>query len=201
VKIIQSYIDFILPNMEGWCSREKAVDLANTIAREKPKTAVEIGVFAGRSLLAIALTLPEGATVIGIDPWASDASIKGFEDENKVWWGKVDHDRIFLECALVIKFLAIKNIRIFRLTAQQALEQNHIPTAIDFLHIDGNHSKESSCYDVTNYVPRVTPGCQVWFDDCDWNTTQKAQQLLSETCALERTITSGISVCGVYRKR
>lgn len=197
----QTYIDFILPNMEGWCSREKAVDLVNTVWKAKPKTAVEIGVFAGRSLLAIALTLPEGSTVIGIDPWAADASIRGFDDENKTWWAQVDHDRIYTECTLAIKLLGIKNIRLFRLTAEQALAQGHIPDVIDFLHIDGNHSEESSCFDVANYVPRVPSGKAVWLDDLEWPCTQKAQAILFETCKLERTIVSGTAVCGVFIKR
>lgn len=197
----QTYIDFILPNMEGWCSREKAVDLANTIWKSKPKTAVEIGVFAGRSLIAIALTLPEGSTVIGIDPWTVDASIQGFDDENKDWWAQVDHMKIYVECAMTLKLLGIKNVRLFRLTAEQALAQGHIPDVIDFLHIDGNHSEESAAFDVRNYVPRVPAGKEIWLDDMDWLTTKKAQTIISETCDLERTITSGTSVCGVYRKR
>lgn len=194
---IQAYIDFVLPNMHGWCDREKAVELANAVHRAKPFWAVEVGVFAGRSLITIALVLNPGATVIGIDPWSRDASLRGLQGEDEAWWSKLDHEEIYRECLVAVKLLGVKNARLYRETSQQAFEEGHVPPTIDFLHIDGNHSEEASCYDVAHYVPRVPSGGAVWFDDCDWKTTGKAQQLLGTLCDLERMVGN----CGVYRKK
>jgi hypothetical protein len=49
---------------------------------------------------------------------------------------------------------------------------------IDILHQDSNHSEEISCEEVELYWNKVKPGCFWVFDDTDWPTTKKAQDLL-----------------------
>ena len=56
--------------------------------------------------------------------------------------------------------------------------------SIDFLHIDGNHSEESSVFDVTYWLPKVKKGGVICFDDAWWESTQKAIKLLLQDCDL-----------------
>jgi len=50
--------------------------------------------------------------------------------------------------------------------------------SIDFLHQDSNHSEEISCMEVELYHNKVKPGGTWVFDDTNWPTTKKAQDLL-----------------------
>jgi hypothetical protein len=50
--------------------------------------------------------------------------------------------------------------------------------SIDLLHQDSNHSEEISCEEVELYWNKVRPNGYWVFDDTDWPTTKKAQNLL-----------------------
>lgn len=207
---LTSYITTTLPKMNGWCSPEKATALAEAVLDERPKLCIEIGVFAGRSLFAIALALKANTygRVIGIDPWLAAASTAGFEHDpaNRDWWGgKVDHEAIYKECHDLRFFLGVDfYCDLYRGTSEQFYQassaftyyDNPVKPVIDLLHIDGNHSEASALYDVNHYVPLVRPGGIVAFDDLSWATTKPAQKRLAELCTLERTVTD----CGFYRR-
>lgn len=205
---IVTYIHHVLPNTEGWCSPEKATFLANHVLTHKPTVCVEIGVFAGRSLYAIALALKHNGSgsVLGIDPWDSGASIKGFEDDppNKTWWAKCDHNYIYREFMRKLELLNLAPwVDVFTGTSKQALsvlnivKNRYMPRFIQLLHIDGNHSQEQALFDVNNYVPLVEPGGYVVFDDCDWLTTKRAQERLAELCDSKEMIGN----CGVFQAK
>lgn len=198
-KEIGDYLQRYLPRAHGWCSEEKGFALAKHVLENRPTMCVEIGVFAGRSLVAMALACRENShgIVYGIDPWDPKASSEGFFDENKVWWNAVNHEEIFHHCGALVKiFDVIDFVRMIRATNRDALAQ--IPRGpIDLLHIDGNHSEESSVFDVENYVPRVILGGFVWFDDTDWNTTKKAQSILMKSC--EKV--NQVGTCAILRKK
>ena len=50
--------------------------------------------------------------------------------------------------------------------------------SIDFLHQDSNHSEKISCEEVELYHKKVKKN-GIWvFDDTNWDTTKKAQELL-----------------------
>lgn len=199
---ITTYTRHIMPNMHGWCSPEKAEELARRIIEIKAFTCLEIGAYAGRSLIAMALALKHlgGGCAIGIDPWESDASIKGFEGDaaNREWWSKCDHDMIFRLCRAHIKLYGADNVILLPHTSQEARKMIHPP--LDLLHIDGNHSEEQSVFDVENYVPLVRSGGTVVFDDTNWSTTARAQQLLANLCAFEKFVESPGQQCAFYRK-
>jgi len=206
---ITSYITSRLDNsspkrMEGWCTPEKAEALARVVLDRTPELAIEIGVYAGRSLFAIALAMREvspTARVLGIDPWSPSASIAGFETDqaNRDWWMRLDHTAIYRECVTVQSELALTNVHLFRGTAALALPALAFacsPPAIDLLHIDGNHSEASALFDVESYVPLVRPGGTIAFDDVDWETTKHAQARLATLCSLDRMVGN----CGFYTR-
>lgn len=180
---IDSYIRTCLPKMEGWCPPDKATSIAVDILNHQPEVCVEIGVFAGRSLLAAALALKENGrgVIYGIDPWTPDASSEGFVegDANRVWWGKLDHNVIMQQFLDYIALLGVQDsIRVVRKTNREALPEITLVSPIDWLHIDGNHSVELARYDVENYVPLVRSGGRIWFDDVDWGSTASALSLM-----------------------
>src|SRR4051812_47320274 len=76
---------------EGWCTVDKAKTLAASVLAIRPGTVVQIGVWAGRSLIPMALACQSvhKGIVIGIDPWSPDASAEGQIGENLAWWKDV----------------------------------------------------------------------------------------------------------------
>jgi len=55
-------------------------------------------------------------------------------------------------------------------------------TAIDFLHIDGDHREASAVSDVENWLPKVKTGGIICIDDAWWESTQKAVEMLLVEC-------------------
>src|SRR5271170_6961170 len=82
-----SRIATTLPTLDGWATSEKGCTLAALVLANKPKLVVEIGVFAGRSLLPMALALKANGSgkVIGIDPYDSQESAKDEFPDSAVW--------------------------------------------------------------------------------------------------------------------
>lgn len=196
----ETYIVTVLPKMEGWCTPEKARRIVELVQDNKAEIYVEIGVFAGRSLFAAALTQIQcfvNPVAVGIDPWSAHESTSGFNDENAKWWGKLDHDAIYNKCRMSLSSLGLTPIcYLLRCSSLEAVRLVLRLSPIDILHIDGNHSEESSCRDVENYEPLVRPGGIILFDDTDWSHTKRAQTILSERAEL----LTPVGACGVYRK-
>lgn len=167
----------------------------------KPEHAVEIGVYAGRSLIAMALAMNElsHGTAWGIDPWSAEASMKGFSDPvNRGWWGKLNHNTIKQSCETTMVKMGVANrIHLIQMTNRTGFEEikSKMPK-IDFLSIDGNHSPEESCFDVENYVPMVPSGAPIFFDDVDWKETEQAVHLMLKTCKLKEIVDN----CGIFVK-
>ena len=184
----REYLKNVLPTMNGWCTYDKAMDLIQDVINRKPVECAEIGVFAGRSLFAIALALKanKNGRIVGIDPWLPTESTKGFSknDENSVWWNQLDHDSIFNECHRTVENLDLSDkIELFRGTSEEAAKKfQEEGRVFDMIHIDGNHSEECSVNDVNLWLPLLRESGTVWFDDIDWQTTHEAQRILEDRC-------------------
>lgn len=191
--------------MQGWCSREKAQAMAELVLQIKPEVSVEIGVWGGRSLLALAIahTQLEHGHVYGIDPWTKDAALEDVQEkENLDWWAAQNYDAIYEGCLRsMLNHAPVGRWTIYRATSQKAAG---IFDAIDFLHIDGNHSEKSSTGDVMAYLPKLVPGGYLLFDDVDWFTTKKAVSLVEERCEKVRAVPSvprASAAWTLYRKK
>lgn len=176
------------PNlMEGWVTAERGLIIADLVVKHKPEVCVEIGVFGGRSLVATALALKENkyGKVYGIDPWKTEDCLEGDQEQaNKDWWAKVDMHDIHKKCMEAIwKWELDGYAVVIRCKAQRVAQ---LFKRIDFLTIDGNHSETSSCRDVEQYCPRLKVGAPVLFDDADWPSTKKAQELILKWCDLSK---------------
>jgi predicted O-methyltransferase YrrM len=164
IDLINAWLDNDhVPKIEGWCTPLKGCHLANLTFKLKPKVAVEIGVFAGKSLLPIALALKEigFGKVIAIDPWSSKESQKGYSQEDYEWWGKIDHEDIFRKFNQLIERFELRgHVEVWRTTSDLATP----PEFVDLLHIDGQHT-EQAIRDVARYASKVRRGGMVVMDD------------------------------------
>lgn len=189
-----------MKGMHGWCTENKAGKLIDIIDENKPRVVVEIGVFGGKSLVPMAFALRANGhgKIYGIDPWMNSESIKGMDGANKDWWYSIDHEAILSGLINDIKRFDLQNqVVLIKSTSQDAPP---IPD-IDILHIDGNHSEETSYFDVTKWVPCVRKGGTIIFDDITWGTTTKAVDWLDEHCIKQYEIVDpGVNVWGVWLK-
>lgn len=174
-----------IPTMQGWCTIEKGHHLARLVLEHHPKLTVEIGVYAGRSLVSLALAARAvGGFVVGIDAWAKEANCDGWEDdnENKRWWATVDMEPFYQQAQTAIAIWGLRDhCAVLRAKAEAAAA---VFGSIDMLHIDGNHSEVTSCRDVALYLPKLRPGGVLVFDDTNWSSTALAIRRIGEECEL-----------------
>ncbi len=177
----------LMNQLTGWCAYSKGALIMDLIIKHKPQTIVEIGVWGGKSLVPMAYVLRElgRGKVYGIDPWDKDESLQWVVDEsNRKYWGWADHNAILYELLEKIeRFELSDQIELIRATSEDA----PLIYDIDMLHIDGNHSEETSFIDVTKWVPLVKSGGWIFFDDLHWYengkyTTAKAVAWLNANC-------------------
>lgn len=176
----------LVSKIPGWLSPDRAVEMYRFVREHRPEVAVEIGVFGGRSLLAIAMAMQDNGygKIYGIDPWKNSDCVEGDHNEpDRRWWSKVDLHNVHRLCMEFLwKYHLDNHVTIIRSTSQGCHEI--IPSNIGVLYIDGNHSEVASCRDVELFVPKVALGGHIWMDDCDWTSTKKAQQMMEGICEL-----------------
>jgi hypothetical protein len=160
--------------IEGWCTKEKAITIAKLI---KPSDfCVELGVWGGRSMLPMCFMTKN--IVIGIDSWSKEASLEGENSEaNDDWWSAINYDSMFEYTKNLLTNYKCYNSRLIR---EKSIVVSHKFTdeSIDVLHQDSNHSEKISCKEVELYYNKVKKNGYWIFDDTDWETTKKAQNLL-----------------------
>lgn len=160
--------------------------MAAWILETKAKVIVDIGVFAGRSTIAMGFAARElgDSMVYGIDPWKIDDATEGENDKASAdWWRtRADLERMHREAMQWIWDHRLDQwITIIRAPSQNVHQL--FPT-IDFLNIDGQHAEVASCRDVEIYVPKVRAGGVVFMDDTAWPQTQKAVSMMDGMCDL-----------------
>jgi cephalosporin hydroxylase len=192
-----------LPTIEGWCSKEKALNFIDLILTERPKTWVEIGVFGGSSLFPVASTfkfLGEG-TVFAIDAWDKLECLKHLDPMKDAahlkWWGGLNITFIYNSYLNMLKKHKLEDCCItIKDTSERAASQID---EIDVLHLDGNHTEIVSTLDVLLYLPKVRSGGYIWFNDSLWEERQQAIELLLEACDTIKVIDNGN--CILFKKR
>lgn len=152
--------------MDGWCGEDKSCALASLVLAMKQKTICEIGVYAGRSFLPMAMAVQflNHGKVIGIDPYSRDASAKDETTDNAKWWGELDHELIYQKFKDAVKRFRLEpQTEIIRKTSD-----NTEPFQCDMLHIDGNHS-DQAMRDAERFGPKVGIGGIIVCDDIMWH--------------------------------
>ena len=73
----ENIVQFIadnFPKMGGWCDAKKGLEIAKLVLETKPQRIAEIGVFEGKSTIALAQAckLNGSGTVYAIDSWKKE---------------------------------------------------------------------------------------------------------------------------------
>jgi len=176
------YIQATIPTLHGWCTVEKATQLYNLVLEHEAPLCVELGVFAGRSLLAIAMAArARNGTAVGIDAWSKEACEQGVNDiANTEWWNNIDYDFFYNYTEKVISDAGLSDTTRLVRSKSADVAIHYASKSISFLHQDSNHSEEVTVEEVNEWFDKVKIGGYWVFDDTDWPTTQKAQALLLE---------------------
>lgn len=201
-KHIETAIYEYMPHLEGWATPERCCEMAERIIETKAQVCVDIGVFAGRSTVAMGFAARElqTAMVYGIDPWKIDTAVEGDSvEENARWWKeKSNLEEMHRQTMHTIWAHRLDNwVTIIRNSSEFV---SRLFTQIDFINIDGCHTELASCRDVILYLPKLRSGGYLTFDDADWSTTQKALRLVEEQCDLIRVMHDK-NEARTYRKR
>lgn len=194
-----------MDQVHGWCSHQKASILVDLIKKTRPAKIVEIGVWAGKSLIPMAFTLKTlgSGKIYGIDPWKNTESMVGVQSEaNLAYWQQVDHEAVYNGLKARIEEFGLQDqVELIRNASADAPEI----ADIDLLHIDGNHSEVTSILDVTKWAPLVRPGGWIIVDDISWYeaghfTQAKSVEWLDERCDRIGTL-SDVCTWGIWVKR
>jgi predicted O-methyltransferase YrrM len=170
------------PIIEGWTTQEKAEVLAGLIIDHKPQLLVEVGVFGGRSMFAMAMALRENGMghIWGIDPWTLEAALEGdVGEENRKWWSEnMNLEEIYLGFLRAVLDLQLtKECRWVRARGIAA-SRMFADKSVDLVHLDANHSEVSSCNEAEAWARKVKPGGFLVADDVDWSTVAKSLKMI-----------------------
>jgi cephalosporin hydroxylase len=200
---LKKYVCEVLPTLEGWCSKEKALNFIDLILEVRPEVCVEIGVFGGSSLFPVALTLKslECGIVYAIDPWSKVECIKQLDPiEEEValrWWGRVNLQAIGRSYQEMLKAYELEGwVITFKTSAEKAAPQIDL---IDILYLDANYSELGSLNQVKLYLPKVVSGGYIWVNDALSPKMQASLDHLSSACDRIKTIENG--TCILFMKR
>lgn len=200
---LKDHVCAVLPSLEGWCSREKALNFIDLVLQVEPKLCVEIGVFGGASVFPVASALKylEKGIVIGIDPWERSECIKYYDPIEEYtdfkWWSCIDFNYIYESyCSMLRRYGLGEYCMTIKATSHQAVSffQN-----IDILFIDGSSDEAVSSQDVLEYLPRVSNGGYIWINNSIWPQRQAAVDILYENCEFVKAIDCGN--CLLFKKR
>ena len=167
--------------VRGFNTLSKMYHLFDTIKAESAKTCVEIGVFGGRTLIPMALAcLETEGNVIGIDPWSA---VEAAQPEIPFRTDDIDYDGLYHDLVVLLEREGLTNVSLVRATSFNAVSM-FSDGSIDFLHIDGNHSRDKVYQDVTDYLPKVKFGGVIVMDDVGFATVAPALEYLCRRCVL-----------------
>lgn len=161
----------------GRCPIRKMQAMAGLIVEHELRSAVEIGVYRGSSLLPQAMAMRRtGGRAVGIDPYsmakwrqkqAKDEAEAPPGEEYETNVAEIQWDRLYQELLSQISRHGLEaHCTVIRgLSFDVASE---IETGVDMLHIDGNHDFDSVERDLREYLPKLKTGGFLVMDDITW---------------------------------
>lgn len=197
-------VENVADALPGWCTKRKARRLADLALAPECLTVAEIGVYAGRSLIPMALALrgKPGAKAYAIESWDNTvATAEPTSEENDNWWAQVDlkeKKQIFLEALVCADLLEV--VRILELPSNSAACS--FATTLDLVHIDGSHAENQALIDTQAWAKHVRAGGIIVLDDISWDSVRNARSFLRERCEVIEEFNEGNAISyGIYRQR
>lgn len=176
-----------MTEVQGWLDPKVATAMRALIRRTLPNIVVEIGVYAGKSLINSALALRDngGGIIYGIDPWRTKTAVHDMApEENVSFWANTDLDDVHMACMHAIWEHGVENHIVIMRSTSYIASKIFEPQSIEIIYIDGGHSEMASILDVNVYLPKVRHRGHIWIDDTDYPSLQKALSILEEQCRL-----------------
>ncbi len=162
-------LEELMPQLHGWCSLEKAITLYNMVRAARPTIICEVGVWGGRSFFPMAMAQRENhhGSIIGIDPWNSEASTEGQTTESdSKWWQEVaSHELVYQHFLHHMNKLGLNNICEIHREKSEKIDP---PSEIGLLHLDGNHGPQAY-NEAVRLAPKVMKHGFVVLDDLSWS--------------------------------
>ena len=186
--------------MGGWCDPKKATDLADLIINSKAKVIADVGVFEGKSTLAMAYAckLKGSGIVYGVDSWKKEDCIDDETSANQDWWSTLDLDKHYESfVGHCVRAQVVRQIQFCRMSSWDA--SRFLPD-MDMVHIDANHAEWPSTSDVVNWLPKLKVGGYIVMDDVNWESTQTAIKFVLKRCEFVSRFDLAESVFAIYRK-
>lgn len=186
--------------MAGWCDPQKGIELANLVVRERPQRIAEVGVFEGKSTLAMAhaCRLNGSGIVYAIDSWKKEDCIDDEVTANQEWWSKLDLDAHYEAfVGHTVRAGVVRHIQYCRMSSWDA--SRFLPD-MDLVHIDANHAEWPSTSDVVNWLPKLKVGGYIVMDDVNWDSTQTAIKFVLKRCSFVARFDLAESCFAIYRK-
>ncbi len=188
-------------SLPGMCEREKAAWLFDLVLRLRPRHCLEVGVYGGRSLCAIAYGLQTNAfgRVTGIDTWASESTAEDtrYDTVNDPNWRQETLDACYFD---LIHFFVAKGLVPFTriVTGDSWLARTiFAKSSVQLIHIDGCHTRERAIKDVLGYTSALVPGGYLVMDDIDWESVKPAYEVARKIC----TVVEEFPTWSVLQKR
>lgn len=179
--ILEQKIRDVCRMVDGWTSPEQAIAMVSAVVALRPALSVEIGVYAGRGLLCLALahqSIGYGVAV-GIDAYDHSAATAGQAEKHREFWGRVNLAEVRRKCERSIAGVTSAGFCRLECVASSLAV---IEGPIGVLRIDGNHG-EQAVADVRRFAPQVQPGGLLFLDDIGWigGAVSRAAECLTET--------------------
>lgn len=178
--------DFKIPSslerLDGWCTQKKAQRIYDLTKEIKSELTVESGVFAGKSLIPLALAhkhLNIGKC-ISFDPLSKNASGEYYDptDANYIWWNAINYDDIYNKLIKNLHIFDVYNYVDFHRKKSSECINLFTDESIYVFHQDSNHSEEISCLEIELFNSKIKKNGFWIMDDTNWETTKKAQALI-----------------------
>ena len=199
----ENVVQFIaeqFPKMGGWCDPQKGLEIAKLVLKSKPQRIAEVGVFEGKSTLALAYAckLNGSGIVYAIDSWKKEDCIDDELIANQEWWSKLDFDGHYE--AFVRHCVRSEIVRHIQFCRMSSWDASRFVPDIDIVHIDANHAEWPSTSDVVNWLPKLKVGGYLIMDDVNWDSTQTAIRFIEKRCKFESRFDLKESSFSIYQK-
>lgn len=161
-------IERVFPHITGWCSLQRAEELAAMILALRPHHSVCVGVWGGKETIPMAMahrSIGIGK-VLAIDPWAAAASVQGQDDANLAWWNdQKKHDDVYEMFMSKVRECGLQDwIEVHRKCSDDVVAPQSVGVAV----IDGNHGPQA-VEDVRRFAPSIPVGGFLYLDDLKWS--------------------------------